>query len=249
MDYSYKLTSHLQHQDILDILQVRRVGVQIDEDEGYFQWKYLDNPFGDSLHAIVRDDNLPVASFSFWRNDLFNSPAYQCVDFTVIPNYQRKGLFAKILPECIKRLSDSYLYTYPNDRSGAGFLKFGWTIHRQAKVSILFRHNIENYYSNKDPIPTDYVKWRFVNHPKIQYYACRIYKRFYLLSKRRKACYAIAGPIAENFSLPQVNPLILFSYDIQNRYFNVPKMGGYFYYNTNNIDYCDFIPFYKVDTL
>ena len=64
------MTSELTGQEVQAILAVQQITLGGDGNEELFRWKYLENPYGDSLHAIVYDGDHPVASASFWRNDL-----------------------------------------------------------------------------------------------------------------------------------------------------------------------------------
>ena len=249
MRYVYKMTSDLTEEEIQAILEVRKTTVESRDDAAYFQWKYSANPYGDSLHMIGYDGDLSVACVTFWRNDLGSVRAYLCVDLAVIPSHQRRGIFRESVSACVARLEGAYIYTYPNDKSRPGFLKFGWRVKRRAPASFHLTPILLRHYEKQDPIPDKYAEWRFVQHPRRQYYVCRLSGRPVLLSKRRKGCYAVAGGLSSDFGLQEVRPVILFSYDLPDLPFRVPTRGGYFLENPCYVRYKGFIPSYHVDTL
>ena len=53
MRYAHKMTSQLTRQDICELLNVLNVTFGAWGDEELFRWKYVENPFGESLHMLA----------------------------------------------------------------------------------------------------------------------------------------------------------------------------------------------------
>ena len=249
MQFAYKMTSSLVQRDITAMMQVLNTTFDAWGDEAFFQWKYIQNPYGDSLHMIGYDDDQPVATASFWRNDLGGMLAYQCVDLAVVPSHQRRGIFRETLPVCVANLQGAYLYTYPNPNSRPGFLNSGWSVKRKVPISLHLPHSVLKQYQDSEPIPDNYVEWRFSQHPKKQYFVYRQGNRPFLLAKRRKNCYAVGGILSKDFGFSEARPLFLLSYDFPNHPIYVPKRVGFILENPCFVSYEGFIPSYRTDTL
>jgi len=247
--FEYKLSSELTKAEIGDILQVVNLTFGRWGDERFFSWKYLDNPYGDSLHMIAYDGLQPVGSLGFWRNDLSETPAYQCVDLAIVSSHQRQGIFQQGLAEGVSQLKGAYLYTYPNGNSRPGFIKSGWSITRRVPISLHWASRVIRHYDNQDAIPDEYAEWRFVQHPSRQYYVYRWKDKSFLLSLRRKHLYAVGGKIRSTFGLPEVHPKVLLSYDFPNHLLSMPRRLGYFLENPCYAGHRSFIPSNRSDTL
>lgn len=249
MRYNYKMTSELTGQDVHDILDVLNTTFGGWGDAAVFRWKYFDNPYGDSLHMIAYDGPQAVGSAGFWRNDLHETPAYQCVDLAVIPSHQRRGIFRVAASECVTRLKGAYLYTFPNVDSRPGFLKMGWSLKRRMPISIHLPGGVLRRYEKRDPLPDNYAEWRFARHPSKRYYVCRLGGQSFLLSRRRSNCYAAGGMLSCDFGLQSVQPRFLVSYDFPDHPLWVPRRVGYQLENPCYLAYEGFIPSYRSDTL
>ena len=251
VQYAYKMTSELTELDITDILHVLNSSFQFWGDETDFRWKFLQNPYGDSMHMIGHDEGQAVATVSFWRNDLAESKAYQCVDLGVVPSHQRTGIFREGVTACVERLEGAYMYTYPGAATPSyfGFLKQGWVIQRRAPITLHLSSRLANQYETRGQIPDDYAQWRFVHHPRKQYYVYRKDERVFLLSKLRQFWYAAGGMLSQDFGLPAAQPFFLLSYDFPDHPLVVPKKSGYYLENPRYVAYDGDIPSYRSDTL
>jgi len=101
-------------------------------DEGWFDWKYAENPYTDQVPMIVAtaDDELVGA------RPLFALPVsvggdreigLQAGDLVVHPDHRRQGLFTRMSEVALDQYGDDWLcFTFPNDRALAGYRKFGW---------------------------------------------------------------------------------------------------------------------------
>lgn len=248
MRYVFKMTSQLTQQETYDLLDVLNTTFGHWGDEKLFRWKYGDNPFGESLHMLGYDGDEAVACVGFWRNDINDLCAYQCVDLAVLPSHRRKGIFREAVTACSERLAGAYIYTFPGGVSRPGFLNFGWLMKRRIRISVQLTRPVLRRYDNSVTIADEYVKWRFVNHPARQYYVARLGGRHYLLTERRRNFYAAAGAISGDFGLPEVHPWFLLSYDFLHAPFAVPGRGGYILENPCHINYDGYIPSYRADT-
>lgn len=157
MRFDYKLSSELTAQEVDDIVRVFNLSLGA-TDAVAFQWKYRENPYGDSLHMIAYDDSHDgesqcMGSMNFWRDDLGGAtPAYQCVNLGMIPSHQGHGIFGETLPGCVERLNDAFLYTFPNSSSQPGFERRGWITHRKMPISIHRPAEVLREYSKRGPI-------------------------------------------------------------------------------------------------
>lgn len=249
--FAYKMTSELTQQDILDILSVLNATLLSWGGEQLFRWKFVDNPDGDSLHLIAYDGSQPIGTVSFWRNDLPETRAYQCVDLGVVPSHRRLGVFQVAATECVARLEGAYLYTFPNVSSPSfpGFLKLGWLLKRKMPISVHLSPGVLRHYEKRECVPDRYAQWRFAQHPTKQYYVYRHHDKFFLLSRRRSYVYIIGGMLSQDFGLPEAHPRLLISYDFPNCILRVPGRDSYVMENPCYVAYEGLIPKYRSDTL
>lgn len=245
------MTSELRHTDVRDILKVLNDGFGTWGDKNDFFWKYRQNVYGDSLHLVAYDAQIPVGTVSFWRNDLSSQESYQCVDLTVVPSHRRQGIFNLGVTDCVKRLKGSYIYTNvgTNGASYRGFIKQGWSVARDAPITIHFSGQLIKNVKMMPEVPDAYVRWRFVNHPRKQYYVYRDGEDYYLLSKLRRGLYVMIGRISEDFGLPVSKPMVMFSYDFPHHIAKLPRKPGSYLENSLWCSIGEDIPSYKSDTI
>lgn len=247
--YVLKTTSELTPAEIDDILSVLNRTFDPWGDEAYFQWKYVQNPHGDSLHIVGYDGDQPVGNESFWRNDLGDRTAFQICDSAVLPSHRGQGVFRQSVMQGVERLTGEYLYGFPNIESLPGFLSSGWSLKQKIRVSFHLSGRLLSRFEAQDPIPDQYVRWRFLDRPRKEYYICRRKGRPYLLSMRRKNQYVVVGPLSQDFGLEEVRPFLLFSNDLPNSTIRLPRRLGYLIENTSYSEYPRYIPSYRDDTL
>lgn len=250
MEYVYKMTSELTKEEIRDTLSVLNTTFGAWGDEKFFQWKYSENPYGDSLHMIGYDGGQPAACMAFWRNDLGDLRAYNCADLAVLPSHQRRGIFRQTEAGCIEHLKGAYIYNiFSNDVSLAGFFRLGWTVQRKAALRFHLASSVLRRCGEWDPIPDEYAKWRFARHPTRKYHVCRLKGRPFLLSKRQRGIYLVVGPVSTDFGLHEVRPLVLFSYDLPDLPLRLARKGRYFIEKPCYVSYDGFLPSYRSDVL
>jgi len=242
------MTSQLTRQDICELLNVLNVTFGAWGDEELFRWKYVENPFGESLHMLAYDGNQAVGCVSFWRNDIDELRAYQCVDLAVVPSHRRRGIFGISVAACLEHLGGAYIYTFPGGNSRLGFLKAGWLVKRRIRISVQLTPAVLQRHERSSPLADEYVQWRFVNHPARQYFVSPLGNRPYLVTRRRKNIYAVVGALSQNFGLQPVRPRFLLSYDFFHPPFHIPGRGGYILDYPCGVSYEGNIPSYRADT-
>lgn len=244
----YRMTSDLTPQEIQDILYVLNGAFGNWGDLPLFHWKYSLNVHGESLHMVTYEGCQPVGTVSFWRNDLGNQRAYECVDGAVLPSHQRKGIFRDAASGCVARLREAYLYAYPNQRTLPALMSRGWSVKNRITVNFHLARAVLGRYECRDPLPEKYMEWRFVRHPKKQYYVYRHHGHSFLLTKRRKGGYSVGGLLSADCGLKEARPPVLFSRDFPDLPLRIPRRTNYLLENTCYVKYDGFIPSYTTDT-
>ena len=151
--------------------------------ENYFQWKFRDNPFGDSLHIVVTDKDKIVSTRVFWRLDIGDIEAYQCVDTSVLPEYQGKGIFGKTTSIALQILNGKLIYNYPNNLSGPAYIKYGW---RAIKDSNSIKVNFTSLMLKSSTVidwKIESLRWRFENNPEARYFTMKKNDIYYIFSE------------------------------------------------------------------
>ena len=214
-----------------------------------FRWKFLQNPYGDSLHVVAYDRAQIVGTVSFWRNDLDDKPAYQCVDLAVSSEYQRRGIFREMAIEGVNRLGGAYLYTFIGNVGGSlpGFLRQGWVIRRKVPITVHSVSGALKHHRNQGVIPEKFANWRFAQHPTRTYFVHRSHGQIFLLNKRRENCFAVGGRLASDLGLEEVKPRFLLSYDFPERLLSVPRHLGWLLERNSYKGHSEFILGYRSD--
>lgn len=184
MDLKNKLftTSQLRVEDIENINNLFCLTFNIDLPSfNYFEWKYIKNPFGDSLHVLTYDNDELVAVRSFWLLDE-NKKNYQCVDTCVLPNYQGKGIF-KLTTNFIleKKLC---FYNAPNSLSRPQYLKYGWKSIKSFKPRIgLFKDVIK--FASYISWSSEVLQWRYIDHPFFKYKQFKLGDKYFIFRMKK----------------------------------------------------------------
>lgn len=186
----------------------------------YFDWKFRNNPFGDSIHVLAYLNNIMISSRVFWRLDLADKEAYQCVDTSVLSEYHGKGIFRKSTESGLKFLKEKIIYNYPNKNSFPAYLKLGWGENPPSKI----KFNLFHIVARDTPIINWSKKkliWRFKDNPEAIYYSCSFQNK-YLILRKKKGFYFSIGKVNFDLGLENVSPILLFSYDKIVKGFKVP---------------------------
>ncbi len=174
-----------------------------------FSWKHLDNPFGRSIMLIAEADGRIAGfrAFMRWELDTPGGRRLRCVravDTATHPDFQRRGIFSKLTMAGVDLATEDgidLIFNTPNHKSGAGYLKMGWSevgpigVMARPSPRLLSRHDepwpqspagdvaslIEQGRLDSDPdhrwqgVRTvrsrEYLRWRFTSHPTARYAA------------------------------------------------------------------------------
>jgi len=181
--------------------------------DNYFQWKFRDNPFGESLHIVVIEKNKVISTRVFWRMDIDGIEAYQCVDTAVLPEHQGKGIFGKTTSIALQILNGKLIYNYPNNLSGPAYIKYGW---RAIKDSNSIKVNFTSLMLKSSTVidwKIESLRWRFENNPEARYFTMKKNDIYYIFSLKKKVLFVLLGKTKFKLDIDNIKPFICFSYD------------------------------------
>lgn len=127
--------------------------------EEIWNFKHVDNPFGQSLVLIAVEDGeiIGVRAFMKWElhkeGEKYN--CYRAVDTATHPEHQGKGVFKKLTLKAVelaKENNDNFVFNFPNEKSRPGYLKMGWE--KAGKLEVAIKPSFSSFWKlNK---PTNY---------------------------------------------------------------------------------------------
>ena len=135
-----------------------------------FEWKYLKNPFGNSLHLLGYINDELVLNRSFWKVSYRNNSIYQCVDTCVSPRTQGKGVFKESQLFLEKNHKELRYYNLPNKTSKPVYLRLGWRVIEKTKIKLTIPLLLKNH---NIPFNDNEINWRYNLHPNKTYYKIR----------------------------------------------------------------------------
>ncbi len=173
-----------------------------------FAWKHIDNPFGRSIVLVAEADGRIVGLRAFMRWELVTRDGHRlrcvrAVDTATHPDYQRRGIFKSLTLAAVEEARADgvdLIFNTPNPRSGAGYLKMGWTEVGTIGALVMPGRGILTGRVPEDALPdiadyldepaaatdltvvdrgarglrtprtADYLAWRFGGHPTARYY-------------------------------------------------------------------------------
>lgn len=117
-----------------DILNLFQIVFERPMSKKFFNWRYLNTPWGEGIFSLAYDDDVLAASYSIMSCELIidNNPIKVGFSMTTMthPNYRGKGLFPKLANDVYNQASDmgyDLIVGFPNDVSYNGFVnKLGW---------------------------------------------------------------------------------------------------------------------------
>lgn len=122
-----------EHKDTNSVLELLEIVYRKSFTIDWWNWKYNQNPMGESIILVAEDYGKIVGLRSLWKYDLMYRSnllkAYQPVDTVVHEEYRGQGLFTKLTIAAIneaKHYDADLLFNYPNQNSLPGYLKLGW---------------------------------------------------------------------------------------------------------------------------
>lgn len=99
----------------------------------FFRWKHEANPFGESLRLVAEHEGQVIGFRSFLRWRFLTGgrvvSAVRAVDTATHPDHQGRGVFTRLTMAGVEALRDDtdLIFNTPNNRSGPGYLKMGWS--------------------------------------------------------------------------------------------------------------------------
>ncbi len=189
--YIGKYTNELNDKEKKDFLYLFNTVFGLNYNIHWFNWKYLDNIYGDSYIVLAYDEDDIIGIRSFWRNDIDNILSYQPCDTAVLKEYRGRGIFSQMTKIALKEVEGAFIYNFPNENSLPGNLKLGWEIHKEYHIK-----SVWNRSKLKDEvkfIEDKYLLWKFYKSPLNKYYYYEIDGQSYLLYKRKNNLYYVLG--------------------------------------------------------
>lgn len=157
--YDIRYSSAADDRFIDDFTSVERQVFGNGYDRDLFRHKFLDNPYGQSVLAVVYIDGQPSAARALWRNDVDGHEAYQPGDTCVLAPCRGKGVFSEMTRRAVAMLPPTALiYNFPNTNSYPGYLKLGWTLQKEGHL-VLLTSNRRYLEENPLPIDAEYASW------------------------------------------------------------------------------------------
>ncbi len=129
----YRPYTRKDEEQIVDLLALAMYGREFPDLRGYWRWKHVDCPFGESFGLVAVDQGRIVGLRVFMRWDLRAGDrvyrAGRAVDTATHPDWRRRGFFedmTRILVDGLVRDGFDLTFNTPNQLSLPGYLKMGW---------------------------------------------------------------------------------------------------------------------------
>lgn len=107
-----------------------------------WNFKHIDNPFGESVVLVAVEDGDIIGVRAFmrwqWQRGEKKFSCFRAVDTATHPQHQGKGIFKKLTLEAIDIAQDGggdFIFNTPNEKSRPGYLKMGWEEVDRLKVT------------------------------------------------------------------------------------------------------------------
>lgn len=210
--YECKLSSDFTHIEKQDFINLFNKIFHMDYGLDWFNWKYIDNIYGDSYIILVYVDNKLIGIRSFWRNDIEGNISYQPCDTAVSKDYRGRGMFSKMSLIALEQIDHGFIYNFPNENSLPGNLKLGWEINKYYYLKFVFnRFKLKN---ETRYISDDYLLWKFGHSPLKKYHYYKKGGKSYLLYERISGVYYVLGRFNSEYNsyFIRVRPLVLLNY-------------------------------------
>lgn len=153
--------------------------------EEAWNWKHVQNPFGESLvHLAFEGETLVgVRAFMQWKWKEYR--VLRAVDTATHPEFWGRGIFRKLTEGLIEKATEEgfdFIFNTPNEKSMPGYLKMGWKKCYKIPVRVRFfplfcrqpgqseqGFEINNLHYDWAEKAT-YFKWRYVDNPFVKYH-------------------------------------------------------------------------------
>lgn len=216
----------------------------------WFNWKYLENIYGDSLIILAYDENKLVGIRSFWRNDVDGVLSYQACDTRVAEEYEDKGILEKMNELALENIGPGFIYNYPEESELSRDLKLGWEENKYYYLEFVL--NKSRLKNKTKYISDDYLLWKFGESPMRKYFYYENRGENYLLYKRSDSIYYTFGRFNSEYTscFTKAKPKILFNYTEEKTtlYKMIKNRGTILSFEKDDQNYSEVdIPIYKGD--
>ena len=210
--YMCKLSSELTESEKNSFIDVFNLVFETSYNLEWFNWKYIDNIYGDSYIVLAYYQDKIVGIRSFWRNDIQGYLCYQPCDTAVLKEFRGMGIFSKMSLIALEKTKEACIYNYPNQNSLPGNLKLGWEINKYCYLKPVFRK--KKLSQDCKLIKDHYLVGKFGKCPINKYYYYEIDGQSYLLYRRKNNIYYVLGRFSSKFNgyFTQASLPILFNY-------------------------------------
>jgi GNAT superfamily N-acetyltransferase len=106
----------------------------IPRDLGFWSWKHERNPFGPSAVLVAEANGQLVGLRVFlrwcWAAEGRQVDAVRAVDTATHPDWQGRGIFSRLTLALVEQMTQegvALVFNTPNQKSGPGYLKMGWS--------------------------------------------------------------------------------------------------------------------------
>lgn len=156
--------------EIVKVLKASLGEADIPLSEEVWNYKHVQNPFGESitLVAVENDIIVGVRAFMRWEWQLNDNKyqVYRAVDTATHPEHQGKGIFKKLTLKAVEQAKEKggdFIFNTPNDQSRPGYLKMGWQTAGKIRVGLAlawysfwkFRKNSQSFYISNNVSPKE----------------------------------------------------------------------------------------------
>ena len=135
-----------EERDIPQIVEVLKASLgekDLPLSNNIWNYKHVHNPFGKSLVFVAEENGkiIGVRAFMRWqwiRKEKVYS-TFRAVDTATHPEYQGRGIFKTLTLTAVEKAQeneDHFIFNTPNKNSKPGYIKMGWQIVDNVKVSI-----------------------------------------------------------------------------------------------------------------
>lgn len=233
-------SSEIEKQDIEKFLKIFNKVFNTTKSINWFENKYKNNLYGNSLILMCYKDNECIATQCFFRNDIMGEKAFQSADSSVLEEFQGLGIFSKLIEIGQEILGkDQYIYGFPNNNSLKTFINKNWYINKRKKYTF-FKKSLINTVSF---IEQEYLNMLLKAKSNNIFYVKK-YNNYYLVAQKKYNLYVILGKISKenlkNLKKPFFPILLIYS--------DFGKIGNGMLLVENYKKYPN-IPIYKIDTL
>lgn len=248
--YTCQLTRNLSSSEKEDFVGIFNTVFNMNYTLDWFNWKYIENIYGDSYIVLAYDDKKAIGARAFWRNDIEGFKCFQPCDTAVLKEYRGLGIFTKMTLKALENTKGAFIYNYPNENSRPGYIKLGWNINKYFYLKpVLNRKKLKDECKY---IEDEYLNWRFGKSPisKYSYYEEDGYS--YLLYNRGNNIYYVLGKFNSKYNgqFEKADSPILLNYTDKKGFINnlLKNKATVVSFNnaadcTDNID----IPIFKAD--